>query len=80
MPRENRDVKELRTRAICSLVLAVELFNRPYDGSRKESVVIFLHHAFEMLLKAIIKNKTGVIHEKGEMHTYRFRKCVDIAA
>ncbi len=51
MPKAKRDVAELKGRAINSLVLGIELFNRPHDQGRSESVLILLHHAFEMLLK-----------------------------
>jgi len=47
MPREKRDVKELKQRAIHSLVLAIELFNRPHEDGRPEGTLILLHHAFE---------------------------------
>ena len=66
-------------RAIDSLVLGIELFNRPHDRGRPEAVLILLHHAFEMLLKAIIKDRTGAIHLKEGTHTYGFDKCLDIA-
>ncbi|BCV22766.1 DUF3644 domain-containing protein [Moorella sp. Hama-1] len=79
MPRIKRDVVELKKRAINSLVLAIELFNRPHDQGRAEGVLILLHHAFEMLLKAIIKQRKGTIHEKGEKYTYTFDKCLEIA-
>lgn len=52
MPKAKRDVVEFKKRAITSLVLGIELFNRPHDQGRSESVLILLHHAFEMLLKA----------------------------
>lgn len=79
MPRTKRDVVELKKRAINSLVLAIELFNRPHDDGRAESVFMLLHHAFEMLLKAIIKDKTGSVHGKGEKYSYRFDKCLKVA-
>lgn len=79
MPRTKRDVAELKKRAINSLVLAIELFNRPHDDGRAESVLILLHHAFEMLLKAIIKDKTGRVHAKGEKYSYGFDKCLEVA-
>ena len=78
MPRMKREVAELRTRAIDSLVLGIELFNRPYERGRAEAVLILLHHAFEMLLKAIIKDRTGIVHAEGEKHTYGFDKCLDV--
>jgi len=79
MPRTKRDVAELKKRAINSLVLAIELFNRPHDDGRAESVLMLLHHAFEMLLKAIIKDKTGTVHAKGEKYSYGFDKCLEVA-
>lgn len=79
MPKAKRDVTELKVRAINSLVLGIELFNRPHDKGRAESVVMLLHHAFEMLLKAIIKDRTGTIHAKGEKYTYGFDKCLELS-
>lgn len=78
MSRTKRDVAELKKRAIKSLVLAIELFNRPHDDGRAESVLMLLHHAFEMLLKAIIKDKTGTVHAKGEKYSYGFDKCLEV--
>lgn len=79
MPREKRDVKELKERAINSLVLAIELFNRPHENARSEATLILLHHSFEMLLKAIIKNKTGTVHAKDDKYSYGFDKCLEVA-
>ena len=79
MPRNKRDVAELRKRGINSLVLAIELFNRPHEQGRAEGVLILLHHAFEMLLKAIIKDSTGTVHEKEEKYSYHFDKCLEVA-
>ena len=79
MPRLKRDVAELKERAINSLVLGIELFNRPYDQGRAEGVLILLHHAFEMLLKAAIKDHTGIVHSKGEKYSYGFDKCLEVA-
>jgi len=78
MPKAKRDVSELKGRAINSLMLSVELFNRPHDQGRAEGVLILLHHAFEMLLKAIIKDKTGTVHAKGEKYSYGFDKCLEV--
>ncbi len=78
MRRIPRDVAELKLRAVDSLVLGIELFNRPYGRGRPEAVLILLHHAFEMLLKAIIKNRTGTIHRKDGTHTYGFDRCLEV--
>ena len=72
MPRTKRDVAELKKRAINSLVLGIELFNRPHEDGRPEGTLILLHHAFEMILKAVIKDKTGTVHAKGEKYSYGF--------
>lgn len=79
MPKAKRDVSELKGRAINSLVLGIELFNRPHDQGRTEGVLILLHHAFEMLLKAIIKDRTGSVHAKGEKYSYGFDECLEVA-
>jgi len=50
--------KQFLERAINSLLLSIELFNRPYESGRTESVLINLDHAFEMLMKAVIYDKT----------------------
>ena len=48
------EVRLLRARGIESLVLSIELFNRPSDAGRTHGVLILLDHAFEMLFKAAI--------------------------
>jgi len=79
MSSAKRDVAELKKRGVNSLILGIELFNRPHERGRPEAVLLFLHHAFEMLLKAIIKDRTGTVHAKGEKYTYSFDKCLEIA-
>ena len=79
MPKGKRDVIELKERAINSLILGIELFNRPHDKGRGEAVIILLHHAFEMLLKAAIKDRTGTVHGKNEKYTYGFDRCLRVA-
>lgn len=79
MPRTKRDVAELKRRAINSLVLGIELFNRPHEEGRPEGTLILLHHAFEMLLKAVIKDRTGTVHKKGDRYSYGFDKCLEVA-
>lgn len=79
MPRLKTEVRELKTRATNSLILAIELFNRPSECGRCEGVLILLHHAFEMLLKAMIKHRTGSVHEPGAKYTYGFDKCLAVA-
>lgn len=59
-----RETKQLLRKAIDSLVLSVEVFNRPHDRGRVTTTLILLDHAFEMLLKAAIRHKGGRIHER----------------
>ena len=62
-----------------SLILAVELYNRPNPVGRIHGVIMLLQHSFEMLLKAAILKKRGRIRDPGENYNYGFRKCVNIA-
>jgi hypothetical protein len=79
MPRLRRETKRFKRRAINSLLLAIELFNRPHDAGRAEAVLILLQHTFEMLLKAAIYQARGTIFDAGERISYRFDRCLGIA-
>jgi hypothetical protein len=71
-----KEAKHLYQKAIDSLILSIELFNRPNDCGRTHGVLIFLDHSFEMLLKASIIHKGGKIKEKGAKETIGFSACV----
>ncbi len=71
-----REAKLLLEKACDSLVLSIELFNRPYDRGRVSSTLIQLDHAFEMLLKAAILHRGGRIREKRAKETIGFDACV----
>jgi len=71
-----KEAKHLYLKAIDSLTLSIELFNRPNDCGRIHGVLIFLDHSFEMLLKASIIDKGGKIKEKGAKETIGFSACV----
>lgn len=79
MPRLKKNVAPLLGRSIESLILAIELFNRPSEIARSHGVLMFLQHSFEMLLKAAILQKTGRIHPKDDGYTYSFKSCLQIA-
>ena len=64
--------------ALASLVLAVQAFNSASDLGRTNSVVMLLNHAFEMLLKAAIFERTGRIRARRTQFNYTFNKCVNI--
>jgi hypothetical protein len=71
-----KEVKILRCKAVESLVLGIELFNRPTEAGRTHSVLIFLDHSFEMLFKAIILHRGGRIREPRAKQTIGFDAAV----
>ncbi len=71
-----REAKLLLQKASDSLVLAIELFNRPHDRGRVSSTLIQLDHAFEMLMKAAILHRGGRIRERHAKETIGFDACV----
>lgn len=79
MSRLKKYSAKLKQRALNSLLLAIELFNRPNDIGRTEAVLTFLHHAFEMLLKSAIYQKTGKIREPRAKYNYEFKRCLNVA-
>jgi len=71
-----KEVKLLLEKAIDSLVLSVEHFNRPHDRGRVPAVLILIDHAFEMLLKAAILHRGGKIREPRAKETVGFDHCI----
>lgn len=59
-----REAKLLLQKACDSLVLSIELFNRPHDRGRVSGSLSHLDHGFEMLLKAAIQHRGGRIRER----------------
>ena len=57
-------------------ILVFYHFNRVSDLGRFDAVLIFLDHAFEMLLKASILKQGGRIREPRQKETIGFDKCV----
>lgn len=71
-----REARLLLGKACDSLVLSIELFNRPQNRCRVSGVLIQLDHSFEMLLKAALLHKGGRIREKRAKETIGFDACV----
>ena len=71
-----REARYLLTKAVDSLVLSVEHYNRPSDRGRVHAVLILMDHAFEMLLKAAITHRGGKIRKPGENQTIGFSECL----
>lgn len=71
-----REVRLLLDKACDSMLLSIELFNRPHDRGRVSSTLILLNHAFEMLLKAALVHRGGRIREAKANQTIGFDTCV----
>ena len=71
-----REPKLLLQKAIDSLVLSVEHFNRPDDRGRPTAVLILLEHSFEMFLKAALLQRGGAIREPRARETVGFDACI----
>lgn len=71
-----KEARLLLEKAIDSLILSIEHFNRPWDKGRKETVLILMDHSFEMLLKASIIQRGGRIRKPKEKQTIGFDSCV----
>lgn len=71
-----KEARLLFDKALDSLLLAIDHFNRPWDCGRIDAVLIFLDHSFEMLLKAGILQRGGRIRERRAKQTIGFDACV----
>src|SRR5271154_7267002 len=71
-----RETRLLRQKAVNSLIISIEQFNRPWDVGRTDSVLLLLDHSFEMLLKASILHRGGRIRDPGEKNTIGFDACI----
>ncbi len=71
-----REAKVLLNKAVDSLFLSIDHFNRPYDRGRHEAVLIFLDRAFELILKSVIVHRGGKIHGERDNLTIGFDRCV----
>ena len=74
-----KESRTLHAKAVDSLVLAVDHFNRAWDRGRTEAVAILLDRSFELLLNAIIVHRAGgsAIREPGKQGmTLGFDACL----
>ena len=71
-----KEARILLEKAINSLTLSIEHFNRPWDCGRTDTVLILLDHTFEMLLKAAILHRGGKIRKPKASQTLGFDECV----
>jgi hypothetical protein len=73
-----KEARILLDKAIASLIISVEHFNRPSDLGRVDAVLILMDHAFEMLLKAAILHRGGRIREPRAKMTIGFDHSVRV--
>jgi hypothetical protein len=71
-----KEARLLLDKAVNSLILSIDHFNRLDDRGRTEAVLILLDHAFEMLLKASIVHRGGKIRETGVQQAIGFDRCI----
>ena len=71
-----KEARHLFTKAIDSLILGIELFNRPSNVGRVHAVLILVDHSFEMLLKASIIERGGKITQDGKAETIGMGQCI----
>ena len=71
-----REARLLFAKAVDSLVLGIEHYNRPWDRGRVDAVLILIDHSFEMLLKAAILHRGGAIRKPREKQTLGFDECL----
>lgn len=71
-----KEAKHLFQKAVDSLSISIELFNRPNDTGRVHGVLIFMDHAFEMLLKASIIERRGKILQERKSETIGMSLCI----
>jgi hypothetical protein len=71
-----KEARLLKEKAISSLLLSIDHFNRVAELGRVNAVLILLDHSFEMLLKAGILVRGGKIRDRGATFTIGFDACV----
>jgi hypothetical protein len=74
-----KEARLLLRKSLDSLLLTIELFNRPSEIGRTDHVMMSLDHAFEMFLKAAILQRGGRIREDRARQTIGFGACVRVA-
>ena len=74
-----REARRLADKACESLLISIELFNRPIDKGRTESGLILMDRSLELLLKSAIVHRGGTIWRKDTSETIDFSRAIRIA-
>ena len=70
----------LKDKALASMRRMVRAFNELDDDGRQTTVMLHLQHAFEMLLKAALRERRIRVFERDTGRSIGFEKCVRLAA
>jgi len=74
--RLKRETRRLKAKAVASLRRATAAFNGLEDEGREATVLLFLQHAFEMLLKAGLHQRGVRLFDQARGRSIGFEKCV----
>lgn len=74
-----REAGLLKAKAISSLRRTVTTFNAVDDDGRQNAVIRELQHAFEMILKASLRERNVHVFDKKSGRSIGFEKCVRLA-
>src|SRR4051812_35002910 len=78
-----RVARTLKTKAISSFRRATAAFNGVDNDGRQTAILLHLQHAFEMLLKAALREKGVDVFERGSERTVGrsigYERCVRLA-
>lgn len=75
----HRDSRLLKAKALSSLRRAAQAFNSFEDDGRVTTVLLHLQHAFEMLLKAALREHGVRVFDRKSGRSIGFDKCVSLA-
>lgn len=73
-----READKLKAKAIASLRRAVRAFNDYEEEGRTSTVLLHLQHAFEMLLKAGLVQRSQRVFDHKDGRAIGFEKCVNL--
>jgi hypothetical protein len=74
-----QEARVLRGKALSSLTVAVAAFNSPHEEGRTTQVLLFLQHAFEMLLKAALVQHGVAVFDRKLGRSLGFEDCVKLS-
>ncbi|MBT9569416.1 MAG: hypothetical protein IV085_14095 [Thiobacillus sp.] len=74
-----REARTLKAKAIASLRRGLETFNSHNDEGRPESVLLFLQHTSEMLIKALLVQNGQGVFDKEKGTSIGLEKALNIA-